>query len=256
MDIINKYYNFYINNKEIKEWKSTIGTYKLNEINDKTSDDYFLNKFLYDHSEYVTFDKMIKEIKNFLLKLNKNKEYYLYFPLHNKNYDLKIGSENIIVLECLDIIKKLNIKNIIFSPNDLININSNINLLILDDCIYTGKNHNHTIHIFNNHFIHYEFVLYAICDEGQYKLLNKYNNINFNFYSTPISLHEITYSKGNYSIDNYYKIKNILGIHKFYLIYFDHKIHDSYIPIYTKDIFINNIVPENKLSQILNNFIL
>lgn len=60
---------------------------------------------------------MIQGIQNIIKTLDKNKPCALFFPLIAP---FKIGSENVIILECFDLLKELNICHVVTSNNEKI----------------------------------------------------------------------------------------------------------------------------------------
>jgi hypothetical protein len=146
MYALEEYRQQFLNNYDrIIEWKQKDRSIQKDNVHYQESD--FMKPF-YDRSKYVKYDEMIGSIRALITKLDKTKPYCLFFPLL-KSDCFKIGSENAIVLECFDELRSLNIVRIFNECNDICTIHStDVNIIIIDDCIYTGKNTKHVIDCF------------------------------------------------------------------------------------------------------------
>src|SRR5437868_1373592 len=103
---ISDLYNSYRNS--LDQWANiNRGIYEESHIDDT------LDRLIKKYTIYIKFDLMIKNIK-FLLEnfLVKNKKYSIWFPC----FKHEMGSENAIVLECMDILINHNIVNIMTDP--------------------------------------------------------------------------------------------------------------------------------------------
>lgn len=181
--------------------------------------DYFLKS----HTQYIKFYPMINEIKKVLLtNLIKGEKYYLWFPYQIKNlttHKVKIGSENAIIIEVLDTLE-YNVTPI----NDFINIPQNGKLLIIDDCIYTGKNLNCVLknfELFNNN-LNVELVFHSCNKNIITSLIKKF-----------WEKHSV-----NYYFNEYKLFTDITKLFSQFPdaitpIIFDHKIHDSMLDMYS-----------------------
>jgi hypothetical protein len=135
MDQLKHFYLSFLDKyEEIEKWK------KIERNIQPTAYD-FLTLFLIEKMNYVKYETMIESIKIQISKLNPETSFVLFFPI---SHPFKIGSENLIILECFLELSKINITNIISQPST-----DNIkNLLIIDDSIYTGRNTKHIIKCF------------------------------------------------------------------------------------------------------------
>lgn len=161
---------------------------------------------------------MINEIKKVLLtSLIKGEKYYLWFPYQIENlttHKVKIGSENAIIIEVLDTLLEYDITPI----NYFINIPQNGKLLIIDDCIYTGKNLNCVL---NN--LNVELVFHSCNKNIITSLIKKFwekHSINYYYFNEYKLFTDITklFSQFPDAITP---------------IIFDHKIHDSMLDMYS-----------------------
>lgn len=234
MESLFAYRQSYLHNKhKIDEWA------KIDRSIHISSDESIF--VLYNKTRYIKYDEMIKGIKGLIEALDKDQPYALFFPL---SAPFKIGSENAIVLECFDELSKLNICEVITS--DKILLGNNINLLIIDDAVYTGKNVWHIMDTFSG-VLGFTVLSYAMSHRHEDLPLGgiKFNKC-ISFKTINDIMEEHILSSNPYSDPSTVKaiIASKMGAAgNTPAIYFDHKIHDSLVTLYTNDLFKEGCYP-------------
>lgn len=190
---------------------------------------------------YIKYDQMLTGIRNSIALLDPMKQYQLFFPL---KYPFKMGSENAIILDCWDSLNQLNIVNVITAPPDILmpeEPEQEINILIIDDGLYTGKHLCYIIQHLEDRFggfnVCFDVIVYSSHNSIESKLRNKIMSpINFSSSVIPSTLNQIVFEL-NPNCEKEHVISAIGGYDEFPAIYFDHKIHDSIVNLYPKEIF-------------------
>lgn len=258
MEQLKKYFELFINNyDDIKQWKSVERTIHSNTelyANDT------LFKFLFDKMQYFKYDTMINSIKCLISKLDPHIKYVLFFPT---DYPFKIGSENLIVLECFLELSKLNITDII---TENLSIDHISNLLIVDDSVCTGRNIEHIIKSFPS-VDNFTVISFVSNSNTECRIIDTYSgqhNIYFyNNHKYETLLENITtWLSSGRPINNetkekiYNYFKNIIG-DTAPSFYFDHNIHPNLLQIIDPTLFTEgsypNRLPINVVEQILDN---
>lgn len=242
MDQIRQYYeSFKDNYADIEQWKKIERIIKPNS-NLYSSDPVF--RLLFEKMRYVKYDTMINSIKSQISKLNPHTPFILFFPM---SYPFKIGSENMIILECFPELSKLNIVDVVTEPSS----NNISNLLIIDDCIYTGNNIKHIIESFPSvdNFVVITFASNLITECS---IIDDYSEqctiafYNDHKYETLIdsSIKWVSDLPINNEIKKQIiaNLKNIIGDSE-PAFYFDHKIHPSLSQILDPSLFAEGHVP-------------
>ena len=174
---------------------------------------------------YITYEDMISGIKFLINNLDKSVCYVLLFPT------CKIGSENAIILECFNELSVLSIVKVIFNISE---IAGSCNLLIIDDCIYTGKNMSHYIDTTVDHLsgndVYLQFTILTYV--SNLKAENEIRKSNRGCTPQPIV---VFHNCRRYTANNGYNLPNL---------YFDHKIHDQLTVLFTPDLFEEGCYPE------------
>jgi hypothetical protein len=250
MNLLHKYRNFYASfNEEIKEWKQKDRSINI-DVNDAFS------RIIKENIMYVRYDDVVNSIRSKVSKLDKSKPFYLFFPTE---YPFKIGSENAFILEIYDDLLSLNIVEVINGCNfEIQSASEKCNVIIIDDCIYTGKNISHIISTLTAKFQNIKFEFFVITFGSnliaEEKIRNEINsNCTINFMNDIHlrSFIEVISQYVNTSITNdLLRISNGL-LAEVPLLYFDHKIHDSLVEIISKDMFNNDCYPCNIPSLII-----
>ena len=137
MDSIRKYHEEFLKQQgEITEWKSRDCSLK------RESEEYKQDelRLLLDAIHHVDHLTMISKLRQQIEGLDPYTKYVLYFPTQSLGV-YKCGSENLLILECFDVLNTKNIVGVIETTTDIpcINDEGEINILFVDDCIYTGN---------------------------------------------------------------------------------------------------------------------
>lgn len=250
MDLLQQYHDLYERNDELKLWKQSTGTRNLRFFCD---DPVYKNleELIFEFTLYIDFKTVLTTIKTSLKNLN-IKSCYLFFPL---NYPFKPGSESALTLECYEILQNFDIKGLLTGESDILStiFEPNDKIIIIDDCIYTGLNGCHIIETFdtlaNIKNINFLFITCASSSVGK-KTISDFcikSGFSCRFYHkfAPLSIREATFLKISNISDSEIR-KNTLWNHlcqsipesqNFYMIYFDHKVHNAYENMYTKNHF-------------------
>lgn len=266
MDLLQQYHDLYERNDELKLWKQSIGTRNLRFFCD---DPVYKNleELIFEFTLYINFNTVLTTIKTNLKKLNV-KSCYLFFPL---NYPFKPGSESALTLECYDLLQKFDIKGLLTGESDILStiFEPDDKILIIDDCIYTGLNGCHIIKTFdslaNVKNINFLFITCASSIVGKQTISDSCIKSGFScrFYHdfTPLSIREATFLKIS-DVSDPETQKDILWqylcqlfpeSYNFYMIYFDHKVHNAYENMYTKNHFDAGKYPLSIPSTIIKN---
>lgn len=234
MDRISGYREEFIKyNDAMETWKASDRSILLH------AEDPFYEVF--KRTLYIKYDQMLTGIRNSLALLDPMKQYQLFFPL---KYPFKMGSENAIILDCWDHFKQLNIVNVITAPPDMLmpeEPEQEINILIIDDGLYTG-NHLCSIienleDLFSGFNVCFEVIVYSSNNSIERKLRNKIMSpINFSSSIIPSTFKQIIFEL-NPNCEKENVISALGDYNEFPVIYFDHKIHDSIVTLYIKEVF-------------------
>lgn len=270
MDSLLEYKKKFLNNYQtINEWKNK--DRRIHNDNEELQP-------VYDRSEYIKYDEMILRMKELILKLNKNIPFTLFFPLPY-SVCFKIGSENAIILECFDELAQLNIVKVISCAYEICPINhTNLNMLIIDDCIYTGKHLKHIIHCVTtirdtcpSKFCKGASLDFTVLTYGSNPIVErhisdeteKYNKVSVTFSSffdyklPPDVIFDIYVSKCDNLLDHdqiqeiYKNSKTVLPDNDIPFIYFDHKIHNSLINVFDIKLFNQDCYPSRLPAEIV-----
>lgn len=258
MHTILKYHTEFLKNyHQIEKWKSINRKINVSRVDNNPELNHL--KELYANTRYIRYDEMVESIKQVISRLDKSHPYYLFFPLL---YPFKIGSENAIILECFEELQTLNICGVITSNGDIIDKNDNVDLLIIDDAIYSGLSSIHIINSFTNVFKNFTMINFVINDSLKSNIVSSINSkdvqITFNNHTTHKSVIDLIYNiivKG-VQIDNPNVLRgrliNKLGVHSdIPAIYFDHKIHNTLIQLYSDDLFEKDHYPNRLPAQLI-----
>jgi hypothetical protein len=125
-------------------------------------------------------------------------------------------------------------------------------LLIIDDAIYSGKSVCHVISALRDQFSHFTVITYAsnkraekhICDEAGFNVEFLNRCLPQSIISFFVNVEQNKMSNVNLVEYEEDLVKKLGTVAYTSIIYFDHKIHDSLVTIYPKNIFDRDAYPE------------
>jgi len=121
--------DFQLNEDKINDYLSLLDPDILEIVN------ILINKTRYVSATEVVF--CLKNLFNEFISENKFRPFYVYFPS-------EFSSENIFVMFLWEILRTLDIKGFI-SSNQKFQDDEEINILLFDDCVFTGQNMDRTL---------------------------------------------------------------------------------------------------------------
>lgn len=238
-------------NNKIKEYLS-----HFNET-DKLFINEIINKTLY--IKYNDFsEELLKSLEKFIININQ-KDFYIMLSSG------KIGSENWIIALLWDKLRKLNVKGFI-NENSVISIENIIDILIIDDAIYSGNNMLSKIDYLSYNLskslnktqrmigenLKFHIVVPYISVLGEKSIINfcKELNITYEIYTTNhiptldtiIDINKF-YPDKTKNIDEFLYEKLMFELITIPAIYFDHKVAGPMSTFST--IYIDGILPNN-----------
>jgi hypothetical protein len=231
----------------------------LNECDPSVKD---IAKKIIDNTDHISFEQLLirinKIIKELIIKINDNNNLYIYISNDLKKYKYK--SNYWLYTYISNYIKYLfNIENKkinLILTEDLNTINeNNANIILIDDCVYSGLQMSTTIKNIEyktKKQINFYIIVPYISDKGKNKIKKMFNDNVYLMQNKCI----LTFFKNTYMIKSInsiltqqelYKIQifyvNLFTFSNKYLIYFDHKVADI---ISTITAFYMGIVPCNE----------
>lgn len=159
--------------------KKKVGTYLASLDNDISQ----TVELLISMTKYVSFVDLIKimnELLSDLTKINTELPLYVYFPTD-------FSSENIFVMFLWEKLRFMNVKGFVAADHKIYD-NEEINLIILDDCVFTGQNIDRTLYDLttNNPNTHINFHLFIpYCSDVGFKFVNDSINNPLNLSPAP-----------------------------------------------------------------------
>jgi len=234
--------------------KTTFNKYPLDHSIDTNAVKYFLMysdisvrdicKKIIDNTDHISFENMIRRInmnvKDLLKFIGKSKTIYIYIGFHKNNIDIKQKSNYWLYIYIINYIKYISndtIKIITISDFKNTGIRNNSNIILIDDCIYSGNQMSLTINKINfkKKVKLNIYLLVSYMSNNGLKLIKKNFNNNKSLKNSDLIIPKHIYIiKSINSILTVEEIKKLqiyyssfINLKNKYLIYFDHKLADT-----------------------------